>query len=201
MASLAKNKWYVWYLREVSAGHIELPEYDKDKHGDIIIHYGEVFCQVPECSKSSKQFSATNNLRTHISSHSNIPVPSGDKGGRASQEEINQAWYKGLFQGATHSSSSLMGSSARLTPAPAPPADSISRLPLLPRKKDGAPHVTNIRKRAVDLGGSVPCDSCKTKNECCKDIDHCDNFMLFDCGNLAPVPAIRVLGAPYSACG
>ncbi|KAB8228050.1 uncharacterized protein BDW43DRAFT_292427 [Aspergillus alliaceus] len=34
MAALARNRYYQWYLREVEAGQLELPEYDENEKGD-----------------------------------------------------------------------------------------------------------------------------------------------------------------------
>ncbi|KAL4779597.1 hypothetical protein BJX76DRAFT_361621 [Aspergillus varians] len=52
MANLALNKWYLWYLREVANGHLELPDYEENKDGSVKIYYGELFCRVPDCSKA-----------------------------------------------------------------------------------------------------------------------------------------------------
>lgn len=50
-----ESKWYVWYLRETESGRLQLPPYETDSNNAIIIHYGEVFCRVPDCSKSLKR--------------------------------------------------------------------------------------------------------------------------------------------------
>ncbi|KAE8388261.1 hypothetical protein BDV23DRAFT_185621 [Aspergillus alliaceus] len=201
MAALARNRYYQWYLREVEAGQLELPEYDENEKGEIILYYGEVFCRVEDCDKANKRFSATNNLRTHLEKHISIDVVSGEKGGRASQKVIDEAvaWYKGLFAGAE---STMDLSSARPSPSPGPAGS--PRLPPLvspyvtpktrsplPLKKDGTPHLLNMRRRAESLGGSVPCSSCESKFDCCKDINKCDNFLLFDCGALTPQAASK----------
>ncbi|KAJ9314364.1 hypothetical protein DTO271D3_5341 [Paecilomyces variotii] len=42
-------------------------------------------------SKSTKRYSATNNLRTHVETHDGISVAAGNYGGRVSQKAIDQA--------------------------------------------------------------------------------------------------------------
>jgi hypothetical protein len=45
-----------------------------------------------------------------------------------------------------------------------------------------------MRKMVSERGQKLPCGSCESRNECCKDINKCDYFVLFDCGELAPTP-------------
>ncbi|OJK04835.1 hypothetical protein ASPACDRAFT_38391 [Aspergillus aculeatus ATCC 16872] len=91
MAQLSENSWYVWYLREVEAGHLKLPEFDTNAGGEVQIHYGEVYCRVDECGKRKKRFSSTNNLRSHVRSHDGVILGKDDKGGRVSQGEVDSA--------------------------------------------------------------------------------------------------------------
>lgn len=42
----------------------------------------------------------------------------------------------------------------------------------------------------VYLGKPVLCRSCATRNACCKDINKCEYFVLFDCGDLRPDAAV-----------
>ncbi|KAL4952213.1 hypothetical protein BDW69DRAFT_185671 [Aspergillus filifer] len=72
MATLSKNKWYQWYLREVEAGNLELPAYEKDKDDCLYFYYGEVFCRIPDCSRANHNYKTTNNLRSHVSSHAGV---------------------------------------------------------------------------------------------------------------------------------
>ncbi|KAL4923613.1 uncharacterized protein BDV17DRAFT_285273 [Aspergillus undulatus] len=180
MASLSTN----WYLRDTEAGCL-------DKNVDIYIHYGEVFCRVPDCSKSTHNYKTTNNLRTHIETHDNISLPEGTSGGRVPQKLVDEGlkWYKSLYgglePGASGTSGSATSPSAGGTPSvaeydPTSPskAGSSSVLPPLPVKKDGSVHVTNMRAAVTKIGHKVPCDSCSTRNDYCKDINHCDFFYL-----------------------
>ncbi|KAF7590972.1 hypothetical protein BBP40_002166 [Aspergillus hancockii] len=91
MAQLAENSWYQWYVREVEAGRLKLPEYNETAAGEVIINYGEVFCRSPDCGKRRKRFSSTNNLKSHVRSHKSLEVDKEDKGGRVSQEEVDKA--------------------------------------------------------------------------------------------------------------
>ncbi|KAL4883541.1 hypothetical protein BJY04DRAFT_184845 [Aspergillus karnatakaensis] len=184
MAALSKNKWYQWYLREVEAGRLELPEYEDDTDNCLYFYYGEMFCRIPDCSKAHHNYKSTNNLRTHVGSHKDVSLPAGNLGGRASQESVDEAakWYKGLFAGVEPGDSSKAGVGS----AVASPGASVGALPSLPKKKDGTVHVTNMRAEVVRMGHSVPCESCGTRVNCCKDINKCDHFVLFDCGDLHP---------------
>lgn len=47
-----------------------------------------------------------------------------------------------------------------------------------------------MRLEVVRLGKPVPCRSCATRNACCKDINKCEYFVLFDCGDLRPDAAV-----------
>ncbi|KAE8377486.1 hypothetical protein BDV26DRAFT_293090 [Aspergillus bertholletiae] len=186
-----------------------------NQNGEAILYYGELFCRVQDCDKANKRFSATNNLRTHLEKHANITVVSGEKGGRVGQKAIDEAiaWYKGLFQEAEGSTEVSVSVSPSPGPAGSPPSPHVAPpvgppvpppvppkvRPLLPLKKDGTPHLLNMRRRAEDLGGAVPCRSCESKKECCKDINKCDNFLLFDCGALAPTPASKPYKVPKTA--
>jgi len=107
----------------------------------------------------------TNNLRSHVASHKGISIPTGNLGGRASQENIDEAasmlsncfptawqvankrleWYKGLFAGVSPDDSA----------SPAPAAGAIASpagnsLPVLPKKKDGT--VSTFQPLANCLG-------------------------------------------------
>ncbi|KAL4935059.1 hypothetical protein BDV06DRAFT_217707 [Aspergillus oleicola] len=178
MAALQSNKWYQWYLHEVANGNLELPVYELNNENKIKLYYGEIFCRIAECLKSIHKYTATNNLRTHIASHEEFALPGGNVGGHASQKEIDAAarWYKGLFAGVK------------------PSASSAAQAPTTP-SHGGSVHITNMRKQAIELGGTVPCQSCSSRNDCCKDINKCDNFIFFNCGNMHPKPAAPGLSA------
>jgi hypothetical protein len=51
-------------------------------------------------------------------------------------------------------------------------------------------HITNMRLEVVRLGKPVPCRSCALRNACCKDINKCEYFALFDTGDLRPDVAV-----------
>lgn len=36
------------------------------------------------------------------------------------------------------------------------------------------------------MGHKVPCKACGNRNHCCKDVNKCDHFVLFDCGEISP---------------
>ncbi|THC87341.1 hypothetical protein EYZ11_013215 [Aspergillus tanneri] len=134
MAALAKNKWYQWYLKEVSSGRLTLPTYEQENNV-IKIYYGERFCRVPDCAKA-QEYSATNNLRTHILSHETYTCPE-NSGGRVGTKVVDEAtkWYKNLFAGieprhSTPANSSIAASSPHRSMGFTPK-------PKLPLKKDG----------------------------------------------------------------
>ncbi|KAL4934233.1 uncharacterized protein BDV17DRAFT_278553 [Aspergillus undulatus] len=193
MAALRGN----WYLREVGSGNLQLPAYEQNENWEIKIHYGEIFCRVEDCSKATHKYTATNNLRSHIASHGEHALPGGNLGGRASQKEIDEAarWYKSLFAGIEPNNAGAAQTPSTVSHGRSISIDSTSpatpSLPPLPRKQGGSIHITNMRKQAVNLGGTVPCESCSNRNDCCKDINKYDNFILFDCGNIHPTPAAR----------
>ncbi|KAK1138225.1 hypothetical protein N8T08_004049, partial [Aspergillus melleus] len=94
-------------------------------------------------------------------------------------------WYKDLFSGEEPqleegtgggSGGSRFGSGNASIPLPA--------LPLT--KKDGKVHVTDMRKLVRNMGKKVPCGSCGDRRNCCKDINLCEHFLLFNCDKLAP---------------
>ncbi|KAL2859111.1 uncharacterized protein BJX67DRAFT_368974 [Aspergillus lucknowensis] len=62
---------------------------------------------------------------------------------------------------------------------------------LLPKKKDSSVHVTNMRTKIACMGKSVPYMSCSSCVNCCKDINKCDYFVLFNYGNLHPHAATK----------
>ncbi|KAG2000758.1 hypothetical protein GB937_010865 [Aspergillus fischeri] len=163
MATLSTNKWYNRYLSEVANGCLELPVYEKNDDGSIKIYYGELFCCVPDCSKAQKKYTAINNLRTHIETHEDVELQEGNIGGRAAQKTVDEAVTYDVCVDAS-------------TP------------PLLV-KKDSTVHITNMRKKVAEMGHHVPCNSCGNRNECCKDINKCDHFILFECGNIHTDPA------------
>ncbi|KAL4887744.1 hypothetical protein BDV59DRAFT_189998 [Aspergillus ambiguus] len=196
MASIKSNKWYQWYLREVSAGRLELPAYSPDENRKITIHYGEVFCRVPDCSRAQHAYTSTNNLRTHVKSHEIFEFPTTeeekDKGGRVSQKLVDQAlgFYKSLFAGKEPGKSATakaVGGTVDLSSDAESTVGEGGR-PILPVKKDGQVHVTNMRLKVRELGHNVPCQSCGERKNCCKNINLCDHFVLFDCGDLHPTP-------------
>ncbi|KAL4798801.1 hypothetical protein BDV19DRAFT_356171 [Aspergillus venezuelensis] len=51
--------------------------------------------------------------------------------------------------------------------------------------------MTNMRAEVIRLGHGVPCTSCDSRVNCCKDINQCDHFVLFDCGDLHPRAATK----------
>ncbi|KAL2836238.1 hypothetical protein BJX68DRAFT_273593 [Aspergillus pseudodeflectus] len=185
MAALLKN-----YIREVEAGPLELPEYEEDEDDYLYFYYGEMFCRIPDCSKVTHNYKSTNNLRTHVSSHKDVSLLVGNSGGRASQETIDEVakWYKELFAGVDPDKTTT---GATTSPSPAPRA-----LSALPKKKDGSVHVTNMRAEVVRMGHSVPCKSCGSRVNCCKDINKCDHFVLFNCGDLHPRAATKEAEVP-----
>jgi hypothetical protein len=48
-----------------------------------------------------------------------------------------------------------------------------------------------MRKEAAQLGYKVPCDTCKTRNNCCKNINSCELFFKFNCGDLHPTQRVK----------
>ncbi|KAL5044747.1 hypothetical protein BDW71DRAFT_185716 [Aspergillus fruticulosus] len=66
--------------------------------------------------------------------------------------------------------------------------------PPLPTKNDGSVHITNIHKEVKNLRGNVPCASYGNCNDCCKDVNVCEHFLLFNCGDIHPTPR-RSLGS------
>ncbi|KAL3430214.1 hypothetical protein BDV09DRAFT_26275 [Aspergillus tetrazonus] len=57
----------------------------------------EVFCRVPDCSKATKKFSATNNLHTYIKTHDGMKLEEGNTGGRVAQKVVDRAVCKLLL--------------------------------------------------------------------------------------------------------
>ncbi|KAL3494962.1 hypothetical protein BJX62DRAFT_233930 [Aspergillus germanicus] len=153
-----------------------------DEDDRLYFYYGEMFCRIPVCSKSTHNYKSTNNLRTHVGSHKDASLPAGNVGGRVSQELVDEAakWYKELFVSVEPDNSSKPDAGG----AAASPGSAAGALPSLPKKKDGSVHVTNMRAEVIRMGHSVPCKSCGSRVNCCKDINRCDHFVLFDCGDL-----------------
>ncbi|EYE91950.1 uncharacterized protein EURHEDRAFT_463622, partial [Aspergillus ruber CBS 135680] len=142
--------------------------------GTIKIYYSEVFCRVEDCSRAQHHYSATNNLVLHIKSHEGIHLQEGQKGGRIAQKVVDAAvkWYKGLMLGAEAEVPSAIGSRSEAE-------DGASERPPLPMKKNGGVHVTDMRKQVVLMGHKIPCSACGNRNNCCKDMESCEYFHLF----------------------
>ncbi|KAL4914610.1 hypothetical protein BDW62DRAFT_204499 [Aspergillus aurantiobrunneus] len=194
MAFLSTN----WYLRDTEAGRLQLPEYELDEDNDIYLYYGEVAC--PTVQKPMyHNYKVTNNLRTHIETHDDVSLPQGTAGGRVPQKIIDEGlkFYKSLYGGVEPGASSASESASITSPSaggtpyvaeydPTSPSKAVSSsvLPALPVKEDGSVHVTNMRAAVVKMGHKVPCDSRGTLNNCCKDLNCCDFFHFFDCGDM-----------------
>ncbi|GIJ83236.1 hypothetical protein Asppvi_001756 [Aspergillus pseudoviridinutans] len=82
MATLASNKWYQWYLHEVKSGKLVLPDYETNEDDELKIFYGELFCQVLDCVRAQKKYTAMNNLHTHLLTHDGIKLEKGLAGRR-----------------------------------------------------------------------------------------------------------------------
>ncbi|BCR86534.1 uncharacterized protein ACHE_30521S [Aspergillus chevalieri] len=54
-----------------------------------------------------------------------------------------------------------------------------SERPPLLMKKNGSVHVTDMRKQVVLMGHKIPCSACGNRNDCCKDMESCEYFHLF----------------------
>ncbi|KAL4985428.1 hypothetical protein BDW68DRAFT_165088 [Aspergillus falconensis] len=80
-----------------------------------------MFCRIPDCSKATHNYMSTNNLRTHIGSHKDVLLATGNTGGRVSQGVIYEAikWYNGLVAGVEPDSTigSRAGSTTSTSPA------------------------------------------------------------------------------------
>ncbi|KAF7585082.1 hypothetical protein BBP40_000747, partial [Aspergillus hancockii] len=108
-------------------------------------------------------------------------------------------WYKSLFNGKkpkqtldTSDEVEITGFTAGSTvgsPAKKLKSNYIPGKYPLPLNKAGKPHIINMRKIVPHLKGTVPCKNCNNKKDCCRDIQTCANFALFDCGDLHPVAA------------
>lgn len=125
MAALKDNDDYQRYKEEVGSRRLTLPPYEK--MGNCVhIEYGELYCRVPKCGKGRKQFSATNNLRTHILSHDGYEI-SRTSGGRVSQKEVDRAarFYESLFKEETAISlpSPDLGATSPELSIPSPPIE------------------------------------------------------------------------------
>lgn len=118
-------------------------------------------------------------------------------------------WYKGLFQG---SGQTDLGSSAGTGVSSSPGLS--AAIPKLPVKRNGdvsdfqvlinrlltaQVHVTNMRRMVSEMGHKIPCESCENRTDCCKDINKCDHFVLFECGELAPKQATPEVDAEAQA--
>ncbi|KAJ5316797.1 hypothetical protein N7508_001305 [Penicillium antarcticum] len=97
MASV-KKEFFDRYVARAMAGDPPLPPYETDDNGHIVMHIGEVFCRVPDCSSQTKQFSHTGNLRVHIKAHKDLTLPGRAKGAPSVEDKnASIAWYKSLF--------------------------------------------------------------------------------------------------------
>ncbi|PYH94148.1 hypothetical protein BO71DRAFT_326108, partial [Aspergillus ellipticus CBS 707.79] len=126
----------------------------------------------------------TNNLRTHIETHDDVSLSAGNVGGRASQKIINKTikFYKYLYSG-------VEPATAVYDPV-SPSTTGASILPVLPVKKDRTVHVTNMRAAVAKMGYKILYKSCSTRTACYKDINLCNFFIFFDCGDMHPRAAI-----------
>ncbi|PYH93087.1 hypothetical protein BO71DRAFT_328512, partial [Aspergillus ellipticus CBS 707.79] len=174
-----------WYLREVANSHLELPDYELNSDRNIKVYYRELFCRKPECSKAQKKYTATNNLLTYLKTHTDLSMQKENSGGRVlqkKQDEVISKWFLSrLFSGVEPQDVSAGQSNSASSNA--------SIHPPLPLKRDGTVHVTNMRKKIIDIGYRVPCNSCSNRNDCCKDINKYDHFIYFNCSDLHPAAA------------
>jgi hypothetical protein len=52
--------------------------------------------------------------------------------------------------------------------------------------------MTNMHKKVAELGHKVPYNSYRKRNDCCKDVNKYDYFILFNYGSVCPSPALHV---------
>ncbi|KAJ5799276.1 uncharacterized protein N7518_001344 [Penicillium psychrosexuale] len=66
-------------------------------NGDVIVHYGEVFCRIPRCEYSRIPLSSTDSLRSHIQKHG--VMVARNRPGRISQgsQDAVVVWFQALF--------------------------------------------------------------------------------------------------------
>ncbi|KAL4865556.1 hypothetical protein BDV12DRAFT_200084 [Aspergillus spectabilis] len=201
MALLKGNAVYERYLREVAAGDLVLPEYQQDEEGFCILYYGEVFCRAEDCDKSKIPWSNHNNLRSHIVRHDSLDLVEKEKG-RPGMAVVDKAkvFYRSLFEAgdaskAAEKEACKKAPKAAKTPcllaAASPSEQSVTTsdlsdapdnpLPMIPLNKKGSAHITNMRLEVKSMGHPIPCSSCGTAKECCKNYATCKNFLHFDC--------------------
>ncbi|RJE17330.1 hypothetical protein PHISCL_10333, partial [Aspergillus sclerotialis] len=64
---------YKQYVADVKAGVLELPAYDKDTEGSVIVLPGELFCRFEGCDHQ-KEYSHPGNLKTHLTGHQGVTI-------------------------------------------------------------------------------------------------------------------------------
>ena len=43
-----------------------------------------------------------------------------------------------------------------------------------------------MRKKGSEMGRKIPCSACGNRNDCHKDVNKCDYFVLFNCSGISP---------------
>ncbi|PYH36221.1 uncharacterized protein BO87DRAFT_374585 [Aspergillus neoniger CBS 115656] len=105
------------------------------------------------CTKRTKQYLSTNNLHSHLQTHEDFIAKTGNKGGRASQKQVNNT-----------------------VKCPLGKLNIDGSCPPLPLRQDGKAHyITEMRAEIKNMGYSLPCSICPTAKNCCKDKWICNN--------------------------
>ncbi|KAL4934731.1 hypothetical protein BDV06DRAFT_208385, partial [Aspergillus oleicola] len=168
-----------------------------DEDGNAKFYYGEVFCRVRDCSKAGHRFTLSSNLRDHIMRHEDLNLAE-ETGGKPSNKKVMEAakWYRELFadidatkeREKERRKAAIRAAAVQATPEPASsaydpetPLSVRAPLPPIPLNKAGTVHITKMRKAVKEKNLAIPCNSCHSAKDCCKDIKTCEYFYLFDC--------------------
>ncbi|OGE46843.1 hypothetical protein PENARI_c100G07097 [Penicillium arizonense] len=77
-AFLTNEPAYNRYLE----GGLNLPTYNTDQNGNIVLIAGEVFCRVDSYTSKDAKFSTSGNLRNYLKTHPTISLPPTSRASR-----------------------------------------------------------------------------------------------------------------------
>ncbi|OQD70406.1 hypothetical protein PENANT_c233G02792 [Penicillium antarcticum] len=127
------------YLRERPKN---LPPFEKDSDGNSILHTGERWCRVENCSSGHRLFADTGSLRVHVLKAHNktMKLKEAPRKSRHTMEEEQEiiAWFM-----------------------------NIGKLPRLPLTKSNTVSVKAVKEHLKDRHLLYPCSACKAKNLTC----------------------------------
>lgn len=89
---------YSSYLDLFPCGVLEIPDYETDGRGRLIVYPGEAYCRIPNCDRGVSPFTRTTNLRAHLKTHGAICSPAWSGRLGMAQKEAAIRFFNSFFE-------------------------------------------------------------------------------------------------------